>query len=68
MIRQVVFVFIQITVCSEITFDEDMCRVETSQLIFIAKRLLGFYIARDIIEGNVQIFCDFLKVTLFAHL
>ena len=61
MIRQVVFVFIQITVCSEITFDEDMCRVETSQLIFIAKRLLGFYIARDIIEGMSEYSVTFLK-------
>ena len=48
MIREFVFVLIQITTCSEITFDEDLSRVETNQLIFIAKRLLGFHMARDI--------------------
>ena len=36
MIREFFFVLIQITVCSEITFDEDLCHVKTSQLIFIA--------------------------------
>ena len=51
MIREFVSVLIEITVSSEITFDEDLCRVETSQLIFIAKRLFGFYMARHIIEG-----------------
>ena len=48
MIREFVFVLIQITTCSEITFDEDLSRVETNQLIFIAKRLFGFHMARDI--------------------
>ena len=68
MVREFVFVLIQITVCSEITFDEDLCHVETSQLIFIAMQLFGFYMARDIIEGNFRTFCGFLNVTLFAHL
>ena len=68
MIREFVSVLIEITVCSEITFDEDLCRAETSQLIFIAKRLFGFYMARHIIEGNFRTFCGFLNVTLFAHL
>ena len=48
MIREFVFVLIQITICSEITFDEDLSRVETNQLIFIAKRLFGFHMSRDI--------------------
>ena len=43
------------------------CHVEASQLIFIAMRLFGLYMARGIIEGNSRIFCDFLNVTLFAH-
>ena len=30
MVREFVFVLIQITACSEITFDEDLCHVETS--------------------------------------
>ena len=47
-IREFVFVLIQITTCSEITFDEDLSRVETNQLIFIAKPLFGFHMARDI--------------------
>ena len=68
MIREFAFVLIQITVCSEITSDEEKRHVETSQLIFIAKRLFGFYMAWDIIEGNFRTFCDFLDVTLFAHL
>ena len=69
MILEFVFVLIQIIVCSEITFDEDLCRVKTRQLIFIAKRrLFGFYMARDIIEGSFQTFCGFLNVTLFVHL
>ena len=42
MIREFVFVLMQITVCSGINFDEDLCPVETSQLILIAKRLFGF--------------------------
>ena len=61
-------VLIEITVCSEVTFDEDLCRVETSQLIFIAKPLFGFYMARDIIEGYFRTFYGFLNVTLFTHL
>ena len=68
MVREFVFVLMQITVCSEITFDEDLCHVETSQLIVIAMRLFGFYIARHIIEGNFRTFRGFLNVTLFAHL
>ena len=40
MVWEFVFVLIQITVCSEITFDEDLCHVETSQLIFIAVNCL----------------------------
>ena len=67
MVREFVFVLIRITVCSEITFDEDLCHVEISQLIFIAMQLLGFYMLQDI-EGNYRTFCDFLNVTLFAHL
>ena len=43
MVREFVFVLIQITVCSEITFNEDLCHVETSQLIFNAMQLFGFY-------------------------
>ena len=61
------FVLIQITVCSEITFDEDLCHVETSQLIFIAMWLFRFYKARDI-EENYRIFRGFLNVTFFDHL
>ena len=61
MVREFVFVLIQITVSSEITFDEELCHVETSQLIFIAMRLFGFYMARDIIEGNFRtFFCSFM--------
>ena len=45
MIWEFVFVLMQITVCSEITFDEDLCHVETSQLIVISMRLFGFYMA-----------------------
>ena len=48
-IREFVFVLMQITVCSEITFNEDLCHEETSQLNFIAMRLFGFHMARDII-------------------
>ena len=68
MVWEFVFVLIQITVCSEITFDEDLCHVETSQLIFIAMRLFGFYMARIISEENFRTFCAFLNVTSFAHL
>ena len=32
MVREFVFVLIQITVCLEITFDEDLCHVETSHV------------------------------------
>ena len=67
MVRNFVSVLIQITVCSEITFDEDLCRVETSQLIFIEMQLFGFYMTQDI-EGNYRTFCGFLNVNLFAHL
>ena len=42
MVREFVFVLIQINVRSEITFDEDLCHVETSQLIFTAMQLFGF--------------------------
>ena len=52
MIREFSFVLIQITVCLEITFDENVCSVETSQLIFIAKVLFPVYMARYVIEGN----------------
>ena len=62
MIREFVFVLFQIIVCLEITFDEDLCRVETSQLIFIAMRLFGFHMARDIIEGNFYLTCCFITV------
>ena len=41
--REFVFVLIQITVWSELTFDEDLCHVETTQMIFIALQLFGFY-------------------------
>ena len=68
MVREFVFVLIQIIVCLEFTFDEDLCHVEASQLIFNVMRLFGFYMARDFIQGNFQIFCGFLNVTLFAHL
>ena len=67
-VREFVFVLIQINVRSEITFDEDLCHVETSQLTFITLRLFGFYMARDIIEGNFRTFRGLLNVTLFAHL
>ena len=59
---------IQITVCLEITFNKDLCHVETSQLIFITMQLFGFYMARGTIEGNFRTFYGFLDVTLFAHL
>ena len=68
MIREFVFVLIQITVCSEITFNEDLCYEETSQLNFIAMRLFGFYMARNIIEGDFRTFYGLLYITLFAHL
>ena len=68
MIREFVFVLTEITVCSKITLDEDLRPVETSQLILMEKQLLGFYMARDIIEGNFRTFCGFLNVTLFAHI
>ena len=68
MIREFVFVLIQIAVCSEITFNVDLCHEETSQLNFIAMRLFGFYMARDIIEGDFRTFYGLLYVTLFAHL
>ena len=67
MVREFVFVLIQIIVCSEITFDEDLYHEETSQLILIAMQLFGFYITQDI-EGNYRTFCGFLNVNLFAHL
>ena len=63
MVQEFVFALIQITVRSEITFDEDLCHVETNQLIFIAMQLFGFYMARDIIEGNFRTFCGFLNLT-----
>ena len=66
-IREFVFVLIQTTVCSEITFNEDLGHVETSQLIFNAMQLFGFYMTQDI-EGNYRTFCGFLSVNLFAHL
>ena len=43
MVPEFVFILIQITICSEITFDEDLCHVQTSQLIFIVLQLSGFY-------------------------
>ena len=52
MVREFVIVLIQITVCSEITFDEDLCHVEINQLVFITMRLFGLYMAQDIIEEN----------------
>ena len=52
MVRESVFALIQITVCSEITFDEDLCHVEINQLVFITMRLFGLYMAQDIIEEN----------------
>ena len=67
MVWEFFFVLIQINVHSEITFDEDLCHVETSQLIFIAMQLFGFYMTQDI-EGNYRTFCGFIKVNLFAHL
>ena len=67
MIREFAFVLIQITVCLEITFDENVRSVETSQLIFIAKVLFPVYMARYAIEGNFKTFCGFLNVALFAH-
>ena len=48
MIQEFVFVLIQITVCLETTFYEDLCRVETSQMIFNSKQMFCFYMARDI--------------------
>ena len=51
MIQGFVFVLIQITLCSETIFDEELCPAETSRLIFIARRLFGLYTARGI-EGN----------------
>ena len=48
MVREFVFVLIQITVCSEITFDEDLCHVETGQLILIAMQLFGFYMTQTL--------------------
>ena len=42
--RAFVFVLIQITVCSKITFNEDLRHVETNQLILIAVQLFGFYV------------------------
>ena len=47
-----VFVLIQITVCSEISFDEDLCHAEINQLIFIAMEL---FMTRHIIEGNFRV-------------
>ena len=67
MVREFVFVLIQVTVFLEITFDEDLCHVETNQLIFIAMQLFGFYMVWNI-EGNYRTLCGFLYVTLFAHL
>ena len=67
MVWEFFFVLIQINVYSEITFDEDLCHVETSQLIFIAMQLFGFYLTQDI-EGNYRTFCGFLDGNLFAHL
>ena len=67
MVWEFFFVLIQINVYSEITFDEDLCHVETSQLIFIAMQLFGFYMTQDI-EGNYRTFCGFLNGNLFAHL
>ena len=52
MVRGFAFVLIQITVCSEITFDEDLCHTEINQLIFIAMQLFGFHMTWDIVEGN----------------
>ena len=68
MVPEFVFVLIQITICSEITFDEDLYHVETSQLIFIVIQLSGFYMTRNINERNFPIFCGFLYVTFFGHL
>ena len=31
-------------------------------------RLFGFYMAWDIIKGNLRTFCGFPNVTLFAHM
>ena len=67
MVREFVFVLIQVTVCSEITFNEDSCHLETSQLIFNAMQLFGFYMTQHI-EENYRAFCGFLNVNLFAHL
>ena len=66
--QEFTFVLIQLTVYLEITFNEDLCHVETSQLILIAKQLFGFYMAQDMTEGNFRTFYGFLDVTLFAHL
>ena len=51
MIQGFVFVLIQITLCSETIFDEELCPAETSRLIFIARQLFGLYTPRDI-GGN----------------
>ena len=37
-------------------------------LVFIAKRLFGFYMAWNIFERNFRTFGVFLNVTLFSHL
>ena len=58
--------FIKKITYSEVTFDKDLSRVETNQLIFIGRRLFGFYMAQGIIEGSFQTFLDFLNVTLFS--
>ena len=58
--------FIKKITCSEVTFDKDLSSVETNQLIFIARRLFGFYMAQGIIEGSLQTFLGFLNVTLFS--
>ena len=68
LVRQFVFVLIQINVFWEITFDGGLCRVETSHLICIAMGLFDFHMARDITEENFRTFCGFLNVNLFAHL
>ena len=58
--------FIKKITCSEVTFDKDLSSVETNQLIFIARRLFGFYMTQGIIEGSLQTFLGFLNVTLFS--
>ena len=42
MIREFISVLIQIIGCLEISFDEDLCRVETWQLILIFKAIVWF--------------------------